>query len=189
MDRINSSTRSGILLETLYYLDKYETERIILYKSLQTANRIQISIDFSTQLIYISAILPINSVDLTKSITDPQRVVFPNWNTVLNTEGVTTRVLIPGYTESVDFEYDEENQITTITVVMVLDYYEDVLAPTLVYSTALTMQGADNVRQTPRKNIQVTIDEPELKAIVEAVLPFDSYLNTIGELVITPLDD
>lgn len=189
MDKINSQTRSGILLESLYYLDKYENERIVLYKSLVTANRIKIDFDFSAKSIYISAILPIDSVDLTKPIVDPDRVVFPDWNEQVDAAAATTYVLVPGYTISVDEEYDEESGVRTITIVSALAFYAPVDVPELVYSAALTLQEADNVIASPRKNIQITFDEPNLKAIIEAVLPFESYLNANAEIVVVPLDD
>lgn len=189
MDRISSQTRSGILLESLYYLDKYENDRIVLYKSLVTANRIKIDFDFSTKFINISAIMPIDSVDLTKPITSPERVVFPVWNTVIETVDVVEYVVIPGYTESVSFEYDEETGRNTITINHVGAQTIEVVTPTIVYSTVLTMQELDVVRPEPRKNIQITLDEPNLKAIIEAILPFDYFIDGLGRFVITPLDD
>lgn len=189
MDRINSQTRSGILLESLYYLDKYENERMSLYKSLVTANRIQIYFDFSTKLIYISAILPIDSVDLKKTITSPDRIVFPDWNEKVNAANASSYVFVPGYTESVDYEFDEEGRLAVITIVSVLDSFQPVGIGDLVYSSAATLQGLDSVLPEPRKNIQITLDEPNLKAIIEAILPFDTYLSASGEIVIIPLDN
>ena len=192
MDKINSQTRSGVLLESLYYLDKYENERIVLYKSLVTANRIKIDFDFSAKSIYISAILPIDSVDPTKVITDPDRVIFPDWNEEVDAVEATKYVLVPGYTISIEIEEvddGEGSRTITITTVSALASYAPIDVPELVYSAALTLQQVDNVRASPRKNIQITFDEPNLKAIIEAVLPFESYLNANAEIVVVPLDD
>lgn len=189
MDKINSQTRSGILLESLYYLDRYENERIALYKSLVTANRIQIYSDFLTKLIYVSAILPIDSVDLTKTITSPDRIVFPVWNEKVDAVNASSYVFVPGYTESVDYEFDEEDRLAVITIVRVLDSFQPVGLADLVYSSAATLQGLDSVLPEPKKNIQITLDEPNLKAVIEAILPFETYLSASGEIVINLLDE
>jgi hypothetical protein len=96
--------------------------------------------------------------------------------------------LVPGYTESVDIEYDEQNQVSVITIVSVLDSIQPISAAELVLSSLKTLEGVDLVLPQPRKNIGITIDEPNLKAIVEAILPFDTSLGANGEIVITPLD-
>lgn len=189
MDRISSQTRSAILLESLYYLDKYENYRISLYESLVTANRIKIDFDFSTRFINISAIMPIDSVDLTKPITSPERVVFPVWNTEIEVVDVVSYVIIPGYTQMVSYERNEETGETTLILDHIPATTIEVVTPTLVYSTVLTMQELDIVRPVPRKNIQITLDEPNLKAIIEAILPFDCFIDSEGRTVVIPLDD
>jgi hypothetical protein len=189
MERINSQTRSTILLEALYYLDKFENERISLYKSLETANRIKIDFDFDSKFIYISAILPIDSVDMSKPITDPNRVVFPDWNEEINVVSALSYVLVPGYTISVDVQYDDDTSATEITIVYVPPYLAPIGVSELVYSSALTIQKADEARPMPRKNIQITFDQPNLKAIVEAILPFESHRSNSGAIVVTPLDE
>jgi hypothetical protein len=127
-------------------------------------------------------------VDLTKPITSPDRIRFPDWNTPVNASTASQYVLVPGYTESVDIEYDEQNQVSVITIVSVLDSIQPISAAELVLSSLKTLEGVDLVLPQPRKNIGITIDEPNLKAIVEAILPFDTSLGANGEIVITPLD-
>lgn len=177
MDRITSQTNSAILLESLYYLDKYENERILLYKSLVTANRIKIDFDFSAKLIYISAILPINSVDASLPIESPLKPDFPDWNEEVELPKILSYSLEISSIESE--ENDSGGSVITITYV-----------PIIIYAAVVALQKADEAlpEAQKRKNIQITLDEPNLKAIIEAVLPFESYLDADANIVITPLD-
>jgi hypothetical protein len=98
-------------------------------------------------------------------------------------------VLVPGYTISVDVQYDDDTSATEITIVYVPPYLAPIGVSELVYSSALTIQKADEARPMPRKNIQITFDQPNLKAIVEAILPFESHRSNSGAIVVTPLDE
>jgi hypothetical protein len=164
MDRINSQTKSAILFESLFYLDKYENERIALYKSLVTANRIQISIDIVEGFVSISAILPIASVDPDPKA--PSIPIFPVWNRY---------VAIPSFTDEViDYETNSDDEyLIPVTAVITIVAYD--------------IFNSDRTRPNPRKNISITLDKPNLKAKIEAILPCQ-VLWRDRRLVILPLD-
>jgi hypothetical protein len=73
MDRLNSITQKGMLIELIHLLNQRESERIALYGSLAAANNIYFSADFVSFLFSISARLPIDRVAA-------QTPIFPEWN-------------------------------------------------------------------------------------------------------------
>jgi hypothetical protein len=166
MDRITSSTKSGVFVEAMCRIDVYENNRISLYKGFQTANRVSISYDFSTNLISITAILPIDSVDTSKPQGSINHIVFPSLN-IVRVSGAILASIDPNNTggESV------------------------VSVESVAYTSASSLFLVDSARSEPRKNIQVTLDPPNLKAIIDATIPFRSYLNNLGAVETIPLDD
>ena len=73
MDRLRSLTDKGMLIELVYLLNQYESERIAIYGSLAAANNIYMEADFTNFLFSISAILPIDTIAA-------QTPIFPEWN-------------------------------------------------------------------------------------------------------------
>jgi len=170
MDRISSTTKAGVFVEAMHRIDNFENNRIALYKGLKTANRITIIYDFNTNLVSITAILPIDSVDISKP------------------EG------------SIDYVNFSSNYLVSIPSHLFADISEapnnlsgdELLSVTLSaigYVSAFSIGSADALKPEPKKNIQITLDEPNLKAIIDAVIPFSSYLNDSGAIMAMPLDE
>jgi hypothetical protein len=166
MDRITSTTRAGVFVEAMCRIDVFENNRIALYKGFKTANRVTISYDFSTNLISITAILPIDSVDISKPEGSIGYVVFPSSN-IVYISGEVRASIDPNNTGG-------ESSLSVESI---------------AYASASTLFSIDAVKPQPIKNIQITLDEPNLKAIVEATIPFRHYLNNSGVIETIPLDE
>ena len=163
MDRITSTTKAGVFVEAMCRLDVFENNRIALYKGFQTANRVTIYYDFTTNLISITAILPIDSVDVSKPEGSIGYVVFPSSNFVQ----------IGTILSSVDPNSGGESLV---------------VLEAIGYASASRLFSIDAAKPEPKKNIQITLDEPNLKAIIDATIPFRHYLNNLGAIETIPLD-
>jgi hypothetical protein len=163
MDRIASTTKSGVFVEAMCRLDVFENNRIALYKGFQTANRVTIYYDFTTNLISITAILPIDSVDTSKPVGSKDYISFPP---------SVPSVLVSAET-TISQEIGENGALIT----------------TVTYVAIYGLLSEDEARTEPRKNIQITLDVPNLKAIIDATIPFRHYLNNSGAIETIPLDE
>ncbi len=171
MERISSSTPSAILFESFYFLDGFENERIYLYKSLKTANNIYLFFDLVEKRARLSAILPIDRVNATKPIDSPGYLVFPEWVGAVQIDYNVGFALWGGYMGGDNDANSDDNDLIWDAVQGTATVSASSLFVAAAQTIAMQESAKPEIERT--KSIQITLDEPNLKAIVEADIPFE----------------
>jgi len=156
-NRILSTSLICQLLEGVYFLNKFESDRQLRGGKFSQINNITIALNFTSDLMLINAILPYLFIDPLQPRNSIYYLGFSN--------------LLPSviYTD----------QVTNLD--------QNIQASALVYSAASTLELSGDIQDSPYSGVNTFIDPIKKSITINAVIAFNCVIDTDGILKILPL--